>query len=92
MATAMMGMQSLRHVLDNFCADHALSIGSPAALDAARHCIAIASRREYEEREMLVELREWYAAYCAGSQNASVSGGPSQSFAASEQRVRTKAA
>jgi hypothetical protein len=72
MAPAMMGMRSLRYVLDRFCAEQGLAIGSPAALDVARHCLSIASLREYEEWEMLVELREWYAVYCARSQTASV--------------------
>jgi hypothetical protein len=92
MVPAIMGMRSLRHVLDNFCEDQAISIGSPAALDVARHCLAIASQREYDERELLVELREWYAVYCARSQDASVAGSPRQSSAALEQPVRTKAA
>jgi hypothetical protein len=92
MAPAMMGMRSLRYVLDRFCADHGLAIGSPAALDVARHCLAIASLREYQEQELLVELEEWYAVSYARSQNASVSVGPNQSSDALEQPIKRKAA
>lgn len=41
MVTLLMDLRSLRHVLDKFCAEQGLLIGSPAALDAARHSVSV---------------------------------------------------
>jgi hypothetical protein len=92
MTPAMMGMRSLRAVLDSFCADQGLPIDAPAALDAARHCLVLASTREYEERELLVELRDWYAVYRARGQDASVSSGFSPSPVAAQEILGSQAA
>jgi hypothetical protein len=56
----MMGLRSLRAVLDQFCEGQELSIGSTAGMNAARHCLALASVRDYKHEEMLEELYRWH--------------------------------
>jgi hypothetical protein len=63
MATVAMSLRSLRNVLDRFCAEQGLPINSPASFDAARHCIAVTSEREFDEVGLLLQLRNWYKSY-----------------------------
>ncbi|MBW6425346.1 hypothetical protein KX729_28345 [Rhizobium sp. XQZ8] len=56
-------LRSLRAIIDRFCAEQGLSIASAAGMDAARHCLAQAAARNLDERQMLVELYEWYQLY-----------------------------
>jgi len=63
MVTVAMSLRSVRNVLDRFCAEQGLPIDSPAAFNAACHCIAVTSEREFDEVSLLLQLRGWYKSY-----------------------------
>ncbi len=50
----------IRATLDAFCDEHKLSIGSPAALDAARTGLALGAANEYTATELLAAVDRWY--------------------------------
>lgn len=60
MVTVLMGLRSVRNVLDRFCMEQGLRIDSPAAFNAARHCMVLVSEREFDEGGLLLQLRDWY--------------------------------